>query len=137
MKKEGKKSDTKKVAKSESYTKEEKTLAGLYEKYIVIKTCYKVREGQSYVFITKKEMDKMKSYTKKFEKRIFEEYPQLKSSKDKIWEDVSKMTTKSRGILESADYSRGKKACESVLYPFMMIMEQMFPPTGEVLEKDF
>ncbi len=118
-------------------SKEEESLAGLYQTYITLKTCYKVREGQSSLYIKKMEMDKIKSYTKKLETMLFEESPKLKSSKDKIWKDTSKKTTKSLGYLESAEYSLGLKVCRTSLDLFMMIAKEYFPPTGKIEEKDF
>ena len=47
------------------------------------------------------------------------------------------MITKKLSFLESAKYSVGEEMCNGILMPFMMMAEAMFPPTGEVVEKDF
>ncbi len=134
---EKKRKDDKKAALVAKKKKEEESLSGLYMMYISLKTCYEVRKGQSFIYIKKSQMDEIKSYTKKMETKMFEESSRLKSLKDKIWEDTSKKTTKQIRYLKSTEYSNGKEMCDGILIPFMMMAEQMFPPTGEVIEKDF
>jgi hypothetical protein len=126
--------EIKKITKNKEY---EKSLSSLYNMYITLKTCYEVRKGQSYVYIQKTKMDEIKSYTKKFETKLFEEFPHLKSSKDKIWKDTSTETTLNLRNLKSAEYDKGKQLCDLMDYTFTTMAEAMFPPTGEVVEKDF
>jgi len=117
--------------------KEEETLSNLYMTYISLKTCYDFSKGKLEKYIQKTQMDEVKSYTKKFETKLFEELPRLKSLKDKIWNETSIKTTKQMRILKTIDYSKGKKMCDDIRSTFIMMAEQLFPPTEEVVEKDF
>jgi len=134
---EKKKNDDKKASLLAKKKSDEKGLSGLYNMYITLKTCYEVRKGQSYVYIQKTKMDEIKSYTKKIETKLLGEFPHLKSSKDKIWKDTSTKTTLNLRLLKSAEYDDGKQLCDLMDYTFTAMAESMFPPTGEVVEKDF
>ena len=129
----------KKENKSDTIKEAEESLSSMYQAYLLLKFCYDVRKGQPLVYIKKKKMVEIKSHIKKIETRFFEDFPQLKSSKDKIWKNAVKRTNfiKQLSTIEYDEFSVGKKKCNSALIPFMQYVKRFFSPTGEVVEKDF
>ena len=125
--------------KSDTIKEAEEGLFSMYQAYLLLKFCYDVRKGEPLVYIKKKKMDEIKSYIKKIETKFFEESPQLKSSKDKIWKNAVGWTNfiKQESTIEYDEYSVGKKKCDASLIPFMQYAKRFFSPTGEVVEKDF
>jgi uncharacterized protein YjbI with pentapeptide repeats len=115
----------------------EKLLGSMYSQYILLKECYNTRKGEQFVWIKKTEMDLIRSYIKKVESKMIEDSPHLKSSKDKIWKDTSIETTIFVKNLKLYGYTDGKKLCDDMRDTFILIIDQMIPPTGEVVEKDF
>ena len=93
------------------------------------------RASSADYFIKKPDLVKIIKKYPEVEKLMSSNYNKL--SKDKIWKDTSIETTIFVKNLKLYGYTDGKKLCDDMRDTFILIIDQMIPPTGEVVEKDF
>jgi hypothetical protein len=134
LKRERAKEETKKEA--EEAKKPENILENAYSNYIMVKTCYEVRNGYEYVWINEVQMYEAKQYASEIEKKL--NVP----NRDEIWASIDAQkvhdsvwnTSHYTGVRADEVFAMGQSLCQMAHESLRQTYNQLLQP---VLKKDF